>query len=53
MVIDLPQLVDLVTNPQGFDLLHRDCVNVTTWFVRRGLDVDAEDLFADLVASAY
>lgn len=53
VVIDLPQLVDLVANPQGFDLLHRDCVNVATWFVRRGLAVDAEELFADLVAQAY
>jgi RIO kinase 1 len=53
VVIDLPQLVDLVANPQGFDLLHRDCVNVTSWFVRRGLDVDAEELFAELVAAAY
>ena len=53
VVIDLPQLVDLVANPQGFDLLHRDCLNVASWFVRRGLAVDAEELFGDLVAAAY
>ncbi len=53
VVIDLPQLVDLVANPQGLDLLHRDCLNVTSWFVRRGLLVDAEQLFADLVGTAY
>lgn len=53
VVIDVPQMVDLVANPQGLDLLHRDCVNVASWFVRRGLDVDAESLFAELVAVAY
>jgi len=53
VVIDVPQLVDLVANPQGFDLLHRDCVNVTSWFSRRGLAVDAEELFAELVAATY
>ena len=52
VIIDLPQMVDLVANPSGFDFLHRDCVNVATWFARRGLAVDAEELFADLVATA-
>jgi RIO kinase 1 len=33
----------------GPDFLHRDAVNVCAWFERRGLDVDAEDLFADLL----
>ncbi|SEQ13935.1 serine protein kinase RIO [Microlunatus flavus] len=53
VVIDVPQMVDLVANPLGFDLLHRDCVNAATWFVRRGLPVDADALFAELVATAY
>jgi RIO kinase 1 len=53
VVIDLPQVVDVVANPAGMDFLHRDCRNVCSWFQRRGLDVDAEDLFADLVAQAY
>lgn len=49
VAIDLPQVVDLVSNPQGFDLLHRDCVNVCEWFTRRRLECDAEELFGELV----
>jgi RIO kinase 1 len=52
VVIDLPQAVDVVANPTGVDFLMRDCRNVCTWFVSRGLDVDEHDLFADLLASA-
>ena len=49
VAIDLPQVVDLVSNPQGFDLLHRDCVNVCEWFTRQRLECDAEQLFGELV----
>lgn len=44
VLIDLPQAVDLVGNPQGFDYLRRDCRNICTWFQARGLGVDAADL---------
>ena len=53
VVIDLPQIIDLAANPQGFDLLHRDCVNVCEWFARRGAEVDAEQLFGELVAETF
>ncbi|MFB7842780.1 serine protein kinase RIO [Microbacterium sp. NPDC056052] len=53
IVIDLPQIVDTVANPQGLDLLHRDCVNVCDWFARQRLDVDAEELFGELVAESF
>ncbi len=53
VVIDLPQVVDLVANPLGADFLQRDCHNVCTWFARRGLEVDEHALFADLMASAW
>ncbi|TWG96817.1 RIO kinase 1 [Nocardioides sp. J9] len=53
VVIDLPQLVDLVGNPQGFDFLLRDCTNVCSWFARRGLEVDPQELYAELVAHAF
>ena len=53
VVIDLPQLVDLAANPSGIDFLHRDVVNVCTWFGRRGADADAEAVFADLVAQLW
>ena len=52
-VIDLPQIVDVIANPQGFDLLHRDCVNVCDWFIRHRVEADAEDLFAELIAASY
>lgn len=49
VVIDLPQIVDVAANPQGLDFLYRDVVNVSTWFARRGLDNEPEDVFAHLV----
>lgn len=53
VVIDLPQVVDLVANPRGLEFLRRDCENVCTWFTRRGLaGVDVEQLFGDLAAEA-
>lgn len=52
-VIDLPQIVDVIANPQGFDLLHRDCVNVCDWFARHRVEADAEALFAGLIAASY
>ncbi len=51
-LIDFPQSVDLVHNPHGFDLLHHDVTTMCTWFTRRGLPVDAEHLFAELLAEA-
>lgn len=53
VVIDLPQVVDLAANPRGYDFLARDCRNVCTWFASRGLDVDADELFADVVAQSF
>ena len=32
VLIDLPQAVDIVSNPQGMEFLARDCRNVATWF---------------------
>ncbi|WP_350348466.1 RIO1 family regulatory kinase/ATPase [Agromyces sp. G08B096] len=49
VAIDLPQVVDLIANPSGFDLLHRDCVNICTWFTRQRLECDAEELFGELI----
>jgi RIO kinase 1 len=53
VIIDLPQLVDLVANPSGMDFLLRDCTNVCSWFRSRGLEVDEHDLFGDLVARSF
>jgi RIO kinase 1 len=48
--IDFPQAVDVAANLQGIDFLHRDVVNVCTWFERRGRRVDAEEVFADVLS---
>ncbi len=53
VVIDLPQVVDLVGNPQGPDFLMRDCANVCRWFASRGHEADEHALFADLLAHAF
>jgi RIO kinase 1 len=53
VLIDLPQVVDLVANPQGAWYLQRDCENLCTWFRRRGLEsAEYEHLFGDLMAEA-
>ena len=45
VVIDLPQVVDLVANPQGEEFLRRDCRNIADFFARRGvLAADADNL---------
>lgn len=45
VVIDLPQIVDVVANPQGLNFLQRDCATITDFFSRRGvLAADAEML---------
>lgn len=45
VLIDLPQVVDLVANPQGENFLWRDCRNIADFFARRGvLSADAETL---------
>jgi RIO kinase 1 len=53
VVIDLPQLVEIASNPTGLDFLHRDCINVCTWFTRQGVTADPEEMFADLVARMF
>lgn len=52
LAIDLPQVVDVVANPRGPELLHRDCVNIARWFLGRGLPVDPDLLFAEAAALA-
>jgi RIO kinase 1 len=50
VLIDLPQVVDVVANPHGPDFLARDVRNVGTWFAAHGQpDVDIEELTADLL----
>ncbi|WP_284294581.1 serine protein kinase RIO [Luteimicrobium album] len=53
VVIDVPQIVDLAANPFSTDLLHRDCRTMAGWFTARGLEVDADELLARLLAAAW
>lgn len=51
VLIDLPQAVDLVGNPRGFEFLLRDCENICTWFRARGVAAETATLYDDLVLS--
>ncbi len=50
--IDFPQAGDIAAHPPGLSFLHRDVVNVCRWFTQKGHLVDAEEVFADLLAHA-
>ncbi len=52
VAIDLPQVVDVVANPFGADLLHRDCSVVAAWFTARGYAADGAALLAEALAEA-
>jgi RIO kinase 1 len=55
VLIDLPQVVDIVGNPQGPTFLARDVKVVTDWFLARGLPAhlgDAQALTAALLNDA-
>ena len=49
IMIDLPQVVDVIANPQGAAFLDRDAANVAGWFTARGL-AGADPAPADLGA---
>jgi RIO kinase 1 len=56
VLIDLPQVVDIVANPRGVEFLHRDVANITGWFRARGMDpatADPDALTATLVGMAH
>jgi RIO kinase 1 len=53
VIIDLPQIVDVVANPQGREFLARDAANVATWFAHQGVaEADGAALAALLAADA-
>ena len=55
MLIDLPQVVDLVANPRGTEFLTRDVRTIATWFAARGLPerlADAAALTERLIDAA-
>jgi RIO kinase 1 len=55
VLIDLPQVVDVVANPQGVAFLSRDVAVMVAWFAARGLPAgiaDAESVTAMLLDEA-
>lgn len=53
VIIDLPQIVDVIAHPAGPGFLDRDARNVATWFAAKGLAAaDPESLAALLRAEA-
>ena len=40
IIIDLPQVVDVIAHPRGAEFLDRDAANVARWFTARGLTAD-------------
>lgn len=51
VMIDVPQAVDVVSNPQGMDFLYRDARNICDWFGSRGCEhADPDALMGQLVA---
>ncbi|WP_435824113.1 serine protein kinase RIO [Actinoplanes missouriensis] len=52
VLIDLPQIVDVIANPRGGEFIARDVNNVAAWFRSRGLDIDTESLIERLLYEA-
>ncbi|MGI8869114.1 MAG: RIO1 family regulatory kinase/ATPase [Mycobacteriales bacterium] len=51
VMIDVPQAVDVITNPQGPDFLVRDVRNIAGWFTTHGRpDIDPEQIAAELIS---
>jgi len=47
------EAVEFTTNTDASELLHRDLANVATWFGPRGVAVDVEAVFAELLGLAW
>ena len=53
VVIDFPQAVDPVLNPDGLALLQRDVLNTCGWFSKKGLTTDPSAILGDLMARLF
>lgn len=49
-IIDVPQALDLA-DEGGIEYLRRDLANIATWFTSRGVDLDPDRLFGELMRS--
>ena len=50
VVIDFPQAVDPILNPDGLALLQRDVLNTCGWFSKKGVATDPSAVLGDLIA---
>lgn len=48
VVVDLPQVVDVVATPRGAEIARRDVTVTCTWFTARCLVQDPDDVLAVL-----
>ena len=48
-VIDMPQAVDPILQPEGLSLLERDVVNLCKWFASKSVETDAVGLYRELL----
>jgi RIO kinase 1 len=48
-IIDLPQALDLYTNPRGMELFERDVSNICAYFVRLGIRCASRGLIKELL----
>ena len=51
VIIDLPQIVDVVSHPTGPQFLDRDARNVATWFAAKGVAAADPDALSALLQS--
>ncbi|MGW2217103.1 serine protein kinase RIO [Nonomuraea sp. NPDC001684] len=49
VIIDLPQIVDVIAHPAGPSYLERDARNVATWFAAKGVAAADPEALADLL----
>ncbi|MFC5832018.1 serine protein kinase RIO [Nonomuraea insulae] len=49
VIIDLPQIVDVIAHPTGPSFLDRDARNVATWFTAKGLTTADPDALSTLL----
>ena len=51
--IDFPQAVDPQEGPDALALLQRDITNLIGWFARKGVDVDPDTVYRDLMPEVF
>ncbi len=53
VLIDFPQAVDLDDSPNAHDFLQRDVANLLGWFAKRGVAIEPDAVFTDLLELAF